>query len=282
MIFGGHVSSSGGLEKSIDRAVEITAECIQIFVSAPQMWRTAKHSDESVSRFIERRDAARIGPILLHGPYLINLASNDPALRTRSADAIISQLEWSDRLGGMGVVFHVGSSVKDPKADGMTRAVEGLADVLSRSKATSPLVLETTAGGGNTLGVTFEELGELIDRLDKSPRLHVCLDTCHIFSAGYPFLLAAELDETLAQFDRAVGLDRLTCVHLNDSKFPMGSHRDRHHNIGDGTIGLEGFRTVVNHAAMRNLPGFLEVPGLNDEGPDAENLRRLRDLVAYV
>jgi deoxyribonuclease-4 len=280
MILGGHVSSSGGLERSIDRAVEITAECIQIFVSAPQMWRPGKHSDESVAKFIASRDLDRIHPILLHGPYLINLASSDPALRTKSADAIISQLEWSDRLGGMGVVFHVGSSVKDPKPDGMTRAVEGLADILNRSTATSPLILETTAGGGNTIGGRFEELGELIDRLDRSPRLQVCLDSCHIFTAGYACLTTAELDDTLGQFDRAIGLDRLTALHLNDSKFPIGSHRDRHDNIGDGAIGAEGFRAFMNHPALRSLPAFLEVPGLADDGPDAENMRRLRDLVA--
>ena len=280
MILGGHVSSSGGLEKSIDRAVEITADCIQIFISAPQMWRPGKHSDESVAKFIASRDLAGIGPILLHGPYLINLASSDPALRTRSADAIISQLEWSDRIGGMGVVFHVGSSVKDPKPDGMTRAVEGLGDILTRSKAASPLLLETTAAGGNVIGGRFEDLGELIDRLDRSPRLQVCLDSCHIFAAGYPCLTTPELDDTLGQFDRVIGLDRLTAIHLNDSKFPGGSHRDRHDNIGDGAIGSEGFRTFLNHPALRKLPGFLEVPGFADEGPDAENMRRLRDLVA--
>ena len=280
MILGGHVSCSGGLEKSIDRAVEITAECIQIFISAPQSWRPGNHSDESVAKFIAARDRTQIRPILLHGPYLINLASNDPALRTRSADAIISQLAWSDRIGAMGVVFHVGSSVKEPKPDGMTRAVEGLADILTRSTSTSAILLETTAGGGNTLAGRFEEIGELIERLDRSPRIQVCLDSCHIFTAGYPCLTTAELDDTLGQFDRLIGLDRLTALHLNDSKFPLASHKDRHDNIGDGEIGTEGFRAIVNHPSFRGLPAFLEVPGIEDQGPDEENLRRLRDLVA--
>ncbi len=278
MRFGGHVSIAGGLDRAVERAIAITADCLQIFVAAPQRWLPARHSDETVARFLAAREAAHLGPVLLHGPYLINLASADPALRARSADALVSQLGWAERLGAIGVCFHVGSSVGDSRAVGMDRAATMLAEILARAPGHAPLLLETTAGGGNSIGGRFADLGELIERLDGSPRLQVCLDTCHVFAAGYPCQTTSELDETLAEFDRAIGLDRLTALHLNDSKHPFGSHRDEHANIGDGAIGREGFRAIVNHPLLTPLPGFLEVPGVDGEGPDAENLRRLREL----
>ncbi|MHB8674812.1 MAG: deoxyribonuclease IV [Candidatus Limnocylindrales bacterium] len=280
MKFGGHVSIAGGLDRAIERGKDITADCIQIFVAAPQRWLEAKHSDEAVAAFLAARRESGIAPILLHGPYLINLGSADEALRQRSADAIASQLEWSDRLGAMGVVFHVGSFGKEDREIGMSRAAESIAAILDRSAASSPLLLETTAGAGNSIGGRFEDLGELIERLNQSPRLQVCLDTCHIFAAGYPCTTTADLDQTMAEFDRFIGLDRLTALHLNDSEGTFGSHRDRHANIGEGQIGLDGFRAIVNHPALRELPGFLEVPGFAGEGPDEENLRRLRALEA--
>jgi deoxyribonuclease-4 len=280
MRFGGHVSIAGGLERAIERGKEITAECIQIFVSAPQRWLVANHSDEAVAKFRAAREASGIDPVLLHGPYLINLGSADDALRKRSADAIVSQLGWAERLGAMGVVFHVGSAGSEGRDLGMDRAASGLRDILTRAPGNAPLLLETTAGGGNSIGGRFEDLGELIERLDRSSRLQVCLDSCHIFAAGYPCLTRDELDQTLGEFDRFIGLERLTALHLNDSQGAFGSHRDRHANIGEGLIGTEGFRAFVNHPALRSLPGFLEVPGFDDEGPDEENLRRLRALVS--
>ena len=280
MKFGGHVSIAGGLDRAIERGKDITADCIQIFVAAPQRWLEAKHSDEAVAAFLAARREASIAPILLRGPYLINLGSAEEALRQRSADAIASQLEWSDRLGAMGVVFHVGSFGKEDREIGMSRAAESIAAILDRSVTSSPLLLETTAGAGNSIGGRFEDLGELIERLNQSPRLQVCLDTCHIFAAGYPCTTTADLDQTMAEFDRFIGLDRLTALHLNDSEGTFGSHRDRHANIGEGQIGLDGFRAIVNHPALRKLPGFLEVPGFAGEGPDEENLRRLRALEA--
>jgi deoxyribonuclease-4 len=279
MKFGGHVSASGGLYRAVERGVEITTDCLQIFVTSPQQWKPVSHSDEEVEKYRAVLATSGLAPVIFHAQYLINIASPDPALRKKSADALVSQVEWADRLGAMGVVFHPGSSVADPREVGMEHAVETLADILARASGAAALCLETTAGSGNTIGSRFEDLGTLIDRLDKSPRLQVCLDTCHIFAAGYPCRTAAELDDTMAQFDRAIGLDRLTSIHLNDSKGAFGSHKDRHDNIGDGEIGYEGFRAIVNYPAFASLPGFLEVPGIEGEGPDRENLDRLRRLV---
>ena len=280
MRFGGHVSINGGLERAIERGQEITADCIQIFVAAPQRWLRANHSDEAVARFVDAKEASGIGPVLLHGPYLINLGTTDGELRKKSIDALVSQLYWAERLGAMGVVFHVGSSGTGGHEAGMSFAVEALKEILERAAVQAPLLLETTAGGTNSIGGRFEHLGELIQRAGGSPRLQVCLDTCHVFAAGYPCLTGDELSQTIAEFDAAIGLDRLTALHLNDSRDRFGSHRDRHANIGEGEIGLEGFRTVVNHPAFREIPGFLEVPGFDGKGPDAENLHRLRNLVS--
>jgi deoxyribonuclease-4 len=279
MKLGGHVSTAGGLPRACERGVDITADCIQIFVAAPQRWLEAHHSDEAVAEFRQACAAAGLGPLLIHGPYLTNLASADEALRARSADSLVSHLGWAERLGAMGVVFHVGSSLKESREIGIARATSALADVLARAPGQAPLLLETTAGGGGSVGGRFEDLGDLMAGVGAPPRLQVCLDTCHIFAAGYPCLTRDELDETLAAFDRYIGLGRLTALHLNDSQGAFGSHRDRHANIGDGQIGIEGFRVIVNHPLLRDLPGYLEVPGVADEGPDAENLRRLRELV---
>lgn len=279
MRLGGHVSIAGGLERAIERGKEITAECLQLFVSSPRLWKHANHSDEAVAKFLEARAASGLGPILLHGPYLINLGTTDETLRKRSADAMVSQLDWASRLGAMGVVLHVGSSGTGGHDVGMDFAVAELRDILTRAPGDAPLLLETTAGGTNSLGGRFEDLGALIERVDQSPRLQVCLDTCHVFAAGYPCLTPEELDQTLAEFDRLIGLDRLTALHLNDSRDPFGSHRDRHANIGEGQIGLEGFRTFLNDPHLEGLPGFLEVPGFDDDGPDAKNLALLRSLI---
>jgi deoxyribonuclease-4 len=277
--FGAHVSAAGGLFRAVERGVAITADCLQIFVATPRQFKPTNHSDEAVEKFLAALAESKIGPLIFHAQYLVNIASSDPNLRRLSADALVSQLEWAERLGAMGVVFHPGSSVSDPREVGVDHAVETLADILARAPGSAPLCLETTAGSGNTIGSRFEDLGTLIERLDKSPRLMVCLDTCHIFAAGYPCQTTAELDETMAQFDRFIGLDRLTSLHLNDSKEPFGSHRDRHENIGDGQIGYDGFRAIVNYPAFASLPGFLEVNGIDGEGPDKENLDRLRRLV---
>jgi deoxyribonuclease-4 len=280
--FGGHVSTSGGLSRAVERGIAIGAECIQIFVAAPQQWRAANHSDDAVAAFLEANEAAGFSPPLIHALYLLNLASPDPALRRKSADALVSLLSWSDRLGALGVVFHPGSAMTDSRDVGIERAVDSLSDVLERSSAESPLLLETTAGSGATIGSRFEDLGEIIERLGRPPRMQVCLDTCHIFAAGYACLTPDELDQTMADFDRLIGLDRLTALHLNDSKGELGSHKDRHDNIGEGKIGFDGFRAIVNHPALKELPAFLEVPGFDGEGPDEENLRRLRSLVTQV
>lgn len=280
MRIGGHVSINGGLDQAVQRGKAIAADCLQIFVSSPRLWKHANHTDEAVAKFCSALAASDLHPVLIHGPYLINLATTDDGLRQKSIDALVSELEWADRLGTIGVVFHVGSAASGGYETGMDLAAASLREILSRASGSVPLLLETTAGGKNSIGGCFEDLGSLIERVDRSPRLQVCLDTCHIFAAGYPCLTTAELDDTLDQFDRAIGLDRLTALHLNDSRDPFGSHRDRHANIGEGEIGTEGFRTVVNHSQLQQLPGFLEVPGFDDEGPDEENLRRLRELVS--
>lgn len=280
MRIGAHVSIGKGLDRAVQRAVEIGADCIQIFVTAPQQWRSANHSLEAIATFDAARAAAGLDPVLIHSIYLLNLASPDPALRARSVNAVIAHLDWAKRLRTMGVVIHVGTATGADHEAGLNWVSESLDDILAHAPGQAPLLLETTAGQKNSIGGRFEDLGELIRRMNGHPRLRVCLDTAHVFEAGYPCATRSELDQTIDAFDRAIGLERLTALHLNDSKTAFGSHSDRHANIGEGQIGLEGMRLFLHHPALANLPGFLEVPGFDDDGPDAENIRRLRDLAS--
>jgi deoxyribonuclease-4 len=258
------------------KAAAITAECVQIFVSAPQNWRPPTCSDAEVDAFRAAVAALNIGPVLIHGIYLLNPASTDELLVQRTIDSIACDLGWADRIGALGVVIHLGSSGADPMEVGLERAGGRLREAMARHEADAWLLLETCAGQGNTLGCRFDQLGYLLDRIGDE-RAGICLDTCHAFAAGYDLTTDEGLAATVGELDRFVGLSRLKAIHANDSKMPLGSNRDRHANIGEGFIGEAGFRRVLRHPALVSLPLFLEVPG-SGEGPDAENLNALRRL----
>lgn len=273
--FGAHVG--GGLARIPDKAAALGAECVQIFTAAPQSWRPPRHDAEKVATFRETMAAHGITPVLIHGSYLLNPASADPTLVEKTVNAIASDLDWADQLGACGVVIHLGSSGADPLDLGLRRCGDALARALGRYSGSASLLLETCAGQGNTLGRRFEELGYLVDRL-KDERVGICVDTCHIFAAGYDITTEAGLAATIAALDRAVGLGRVRAMHVNDSKGSLGGNRDRHENLGYGQIGEEAFRRLLRDPAFRALPLFLEVPGLDGEGPDRANLQTLRAL----
>ena len=277
MPIGAHVSTAGGLSTSIGRAQALGAECIQIFLCAPQRWQHPRHSDEEVEQFRRLAADAGIGPNFAHAAYLINLASSDPMLRQRSVDALASCVEWSDRCSLAGVVVHVGSGRGQPIEEAEREVAEALAQVLAAG-GSSPILLENSAGSGETLGARFEQIGALVDRLDRDRRLGVCLDTAHTFASGYDLRTEAGIEQALEEIDRSLGLDRLAVIHANDSKVGLGSAVDRHENIGHGQLGTEAFERMLSHPVLADRPWVLEVPGYDNKGPDAENVRTLRQL----
>jgi deoxyribonuclease-4 len=279
MYIGAHVNSSGGVWKAIGNGVDIGCEAIQLFAGSPRTWAPTIYKDKDAERFREDRQASPIRFVVIHTIYLINLASEREDFYEKSVTSLAGAVAAAEQLGADAIVTHVGSHQGAGFEAGLERVRAALIRVLAGSEGSDVrLLLENTAGAGGTMGVDFDELGTMIAAADGHPRLGLCLDTAHLFEAGYDLRTAAGLDEALRRLDSACGLDRLGMLHLNDSKTPMGSNRDRHENIGDGEIGVEGFRAIVTDPALAGLPGILEVPGLDGEGPDALNVQRLRDL----
>lgn len=272
---GAHVSSSGGIYTAVERAVAIEAEAIQIFPSAPQMWRPTRHRPEAIARFRELREQHGIAQVWLHNIYLANLAAENPDQLEKSVDSVANALRVAEAIGADGVVLHTGSH----RGRGFDAVVGQVVDALERTLEAAPgealLVLENTAGQGGTIGARFEEVGVLL-RAVGSERLALCFDTCHAFAAGYDVARPEGLDATVEEVAREVGLERLAVVHANDAMMELGSGRDRHENIGDGHMGLDGFRTILAHPAFRDAPLLLEVPGIEGDGPDEENVNRLK------
>ena len=275
MRVGAHISSSGGPQKVFGRAQEIGAEAIQLFISAPQQWRPPNHGDEAVAAFHQEHERLPV-PVFFHGVYLVNLGTQDEKLLNRSAGSLKQYVKWAGTLGVEGTIFHVGSHKGagfDAVKDQICRV---MLEVLEAAGNDSMLLIENNAGQGNGIGSTFTEIGELIRGCDDHPRIGVCLDTCHAFAMGYDITQREGCELAMEEFDREIGFDRLRAVHANDSKMPLGGVRDRHENIGDGHMGLDGFRTILAHPAFRDAPLLLEVPGIEGDGPDEENVNRLK------
>lgn len=282
MHIGAHISSAGGLPKVFERAHAIGAEAMQIFPSAPQQWRAPAFTDEHVAQFRELHESNPL-PVFFHCIYLINLGSADEALLERSVESLKQALSWAERLGVEGAIFHLGSHLGAGWDGAMSKNICALLmRVLDASPPSRKLVFENNAGQGNCIGGRWDELGSIIHGLDNDPRLGICIDTCHALAMGYDIATPAGCDAAMDEFDREIGIERLVAVHANDSKMPLGGLRDRHENIGDGHIGLEGFATIMRHPAFANVPFFLEVPGLDGKGPDIENVMRLKAIRAGV
>jgi deoxyribonuclease-4 len=276
---GAHVSTAGSLDRCVDRARELGAEAIQVFASAPQSWRPHGHSEEACARLMRRAAEFGIGPIFVHGIYLINLAASDPAHLARSTSSLEQALDFCGRAGARGVIFHLGSH-KGAGFDAVqTQIVDAITGVLASRPGSTELILENSAGAGGSIGARFSELGAII-RAVASGRVTVCLDTCHAFAAGYDVRTPAGVAAMMEEFDREVGPDRLVALHANDSKAGLGSGLDRHENIGQGQIGEEGFRALLAHPAFRDLPFILEVPGFAGTGPDRSNVEILKRIAA--
>jgi deoxyribonuclease-4 len=277
MPIGAHVSTAGGLSTSIGRAQELGAECMQIFLSTPHRWQLPKHTDEQVEEFCRLVSETDIGPNFAHAPYLLNLASADPALRQRSIDNISAGMVWAERTGLAGLVVHVGSGLGQPVEEAEVQVAEALREVLV-SGSTTMVLLENSAGSGNTLGARFAQIGAVFDRLGRDQRLGLCLDTAHTFASGYDLRDKDGIARAVDEIERSMGLDRLRLIHANDSKVGLGSAVDRHENIGQGLLGEEAFQLMLAHPALSPLPWVLEVPGYEDKGPDKPNVDALKRL----
>lgn len=276
MLIGGHVSSSGGIHTAIDRIEAIGGDAVQLFTQSPRMWRPTQHDPSNLQRFRERRAEARVGYVLCHALYLINLASPDDDLYEKSVAALMNTVAVAREIEG-DVVFHVGSHQGAGFEAGLARVAPALERALAQTSETTWLLLENSAGAGGTIGRSVEELRAIVERLGRHPRLGICLDSCHLWVSGIDVADPAAVDALLAEVDAGIGLDRLRALHLNDAATPLASNRDRHANIGDGLI-AEGLAPLLGDPRLQDLPVLLETPGPDGHGPDAGEIRKAREL----
>lgn len=277
MKFGAHVSIRAAIHLAIDRAQTIGCECLQIFVGSPRQWREIVYTQDDLDRFIEKRRAAKLDPLVAHTAYLINLGAQDMELFRKSTGALVYALRAMDRLRGLGAITHLGSRGAQSWPRALARVTAALAVALEATDR-AMILMEHSVGAGGQIGGTFEELAEIIDRMERHPRLGVCLDSCHLFAAGWDIRTKEGVDATVRAFDKTVGLRHLRALHLNDSKTVLGSKVDRHENIGQGRIGVEGFRALVNHPKLAKLGAFIETPHFEEDVPDRRNLDLLKAL----
>ncbi len=274
---GAHVSTAGGLTKAFENAQNIKAEAIQIFISPPRQWFKKNHTPDEIAEFVTLMQQTKIEPVFIHGTYLINLAAESDEHVQKSIDWLVYALNTSAKIGSAGVIFHLGSHKGNGFDSVVTRVAKNIQTVLNQSDPTSTLILEIAAGQGGAVGTNFEQLGTILKLVDNK-RAKICLDTCHAYASNYDLKTKSGIDRTLDEFDQQIGLERLAALHANDSKFEIGSKRDRHANIGEGFIGAEGFTNLLNNPRLNKAVFLLEVPGFDGSGPDAKNVSILKDL----
>ncbi|MFH0816336.1 MAG: deoxyribonuclease IV [Methanobacteriota archaeon] len=282
MLLGAHESIAKGFGNAIAKGSEDGCECVQVFTKSASQWSgRALTADDRESLDAARKETG-ISRMASHDSYLINLASPNPEAWKKSRGAFLEEVRRAEYLGIQALIFHPGSHAESGEAKGIQRIGEALGDVLEQTKAAKVnLLLETTAGQGSYIGHRFEHMAEIIDLAGGNQRMGLCFDTCHAFSAGYEIRTAKGWDDTLDDFHSTVGLDRLRAFHLNDTMNDFGSRKDRHEQIGNGKIGIECFRYIVNDRRFEDVPGYLETPPLpTGEDSFAKNLRVLKSLRA--
>lgn len=275
-LLGAHVSAAGGVPEAPPRAAAIRATAIQLFTKMANRWAERECVDDECASFRERLGAAGVAVTMAHDSYLINLASPDPVLRARSTASFMGELRRCHALGLDFLVSHPGNYM-DARDDGIARNADAISEALAATPGATVLCLETTAGSGTSLGATFEELAVIIERIDPAQRSRVgiCLDSCHVYSAGYD--LVRDYDGVIARLSDAMGLDRLRVMHLNDSKTPFASRKDRHELIAEGSLGESPFRRIMTDERLARVPKVIETPKLDDAtATDTRMLDRLR------
>jgi deoxyribonuclease-4 len=282
------MSVAGGLPRAVERAVVHRCDALQIFAKNASQWRGREIPREEIREFRAKVNASGIGPVFSHASYLINLATSVPALRQLSLEAMGDELDRAEALGLLGVVLHPGCYTTGNEAEGLHFVAGGLLELLrARRRGKTMILLEHTAGQGTSLGATFEQLATIIAGMNGHRRVGVCLDSCHLLASGYDVCSPEGYVSTFEQFGRLVGFDRLKALHLNDSKKPLGSRIDRHEHIGQGCLGLETFRRIVNDPRFRDMPMMLETPktegqprgAIEVDALDERNLNTLRGLI---
>jgi deoxyribonuclease-4 len=271
MLIGAHVSPAGGLAKAVERGVERGCRAIQIFNQSPRQWKPTVYREEDVSAFRTAMADSTIDAVLIHAVYLLNCASEDPDIRAKSLRSLTHSLRVGRQIGACGVVLHPGSAKTGNVKAAIARAGQTIREALADSEG-CPLHLENTAGAGGTLGRSIEELAELLEACGERKRLGLCLDSCHLFASGYDVRSRAGMDRLLSELSEKVGLERVGSLHLNDSRAPLGSNRDRHANVGEGELGRKGCAAFLSAPAFAQLPCVLETPGENRSGPSREEV----------
>ena len=279
MLIGGHVSPAGGLVKAFQRGVERDCDAIQIFNQSPRAWRPTTHRPDDIEEFRSLMADGPVKSVVIHAVYLINCASKDPEIRRKSVESLAHALRTGDAIGADGVVVHPGSLVGEPLEEGLERVGEAIRHVLGESES-CPLLLENTAGAGGTLGRSFAELARLVELGGGGDRLGVCLDSCHMLASGWDVRTAAGLTEVLDECVESLGVERVRCLHVNDSMTPLGSNRDRHAPLGQGELGREGCAAFFSEPRFEGLPAIFEGPGLAGKGAAREDIEVARELRA--
>ena len=283
---GAHLPLGQGMVRAVERAHALGLDTLQVFSDNPTAWRRRSAPPKELPAFRARVDELGLGPIAIHAAYLVNLAGSDLAFVERSIDVLVTELRVAPAFGARYVNAHIGSHRGTDAATGAARLADGVARVLAEvdhGRDAATLVLENSAGSGDGLGATLEEIAAVVDAIAArgvpSSRVAICLDTAHLWGAGYRIADPSEVDRVVTEFDRLIGLERLAMIHLNDSRSELGSRTDRHQHIGAGSIGAEGMRALLTHPRLAGAAYYLETPGM-DEGYDAVNAERVHDLLA--
>ncbi len=288
-IIGAHVKSGGGLFNVFKNGEKIGADCIQIFGGPPLRFIAKEPSEEITKKYKAEQKRTGIGPVILHAPYLINLATPDKDLYEKSIKSLISHLKVAEKVHALGAVFHLGSYKNSNPDEAVKRQAKAILKVLKQVPGKSCVILENSSGGGKKLGSTPEEIGRIYEEINNlpenrhksfaHPRVKICIDTCHLFSAGImEKFTPKEIKNFKERCEKSFGLKNIIVIHANDSLTPFNENKDRHANIGEGKIGIKGFSNLARDDFFGKLPWYLEVPGFKGEGPDSKNIQILKNL----
>jgi deoxyribonuclease-4 len=278
MRFGFHISIAGGFTKVVERAKARDCQTIQLFSRNPRGWKYYPLDKKEVEEFRSSIKSTDLSPVFLHMPYLPNIASLKSKFYNRSIDSIAEDLKRADQLGAQYLIIHIGHRLESSEDEAIEAVSRGINQAFEKVRNSIILLMENTAGQGTEIGYKFEQIKKIIDQVMQKERMGVCLDTAHSFEAGYDLSNKEGLDRTLEKFDQTIGLKKLHLLHLNDSKTPLGSRKDRHWHIGEGYIGIGGFRYLINYPLLQHLPGIMETPR-KDTVEDLKNMKVIRSLV---